>query len=144
MPDSTLVFRRYTGRHGAAAPVYWLGTLGLWGCVDVGSGVIVDPLHPHKGLCLAGAVCLIDETKGSTAGPGALLEWLGGPHPPAALLARQSNLSIAIAAEAAHVLGLSGSVLGELIHTYAESDLEAWHGATGILRGDRLQRTSQG
>lgn len=137
----SLNFHRYAGTHGRQpAPVYWLGTLGFWGAVDPASAVIIDPLHPQRGLCLAGAFCLLEGTKGSTAGPGALLEWLGGSHAPAAILVREANVTLAVAAQAGRFALTLDTVLGELINAPATDALAAWNGIFGVLVDDRIER----
>lgn len=136
--DGGLRVRRYCGVANPVAPIRWLGTLGFWGGIDVATGVIVDPLHPRRGLSLHGAICLVGATKGSTAGPGALLEWLCGAHPPAALLTVGANLSVAVAAEALAFNGTAPAVLGELTELPPPAALAARDGVLARLDGVRL------
>ena len=137
--DDGLRVRRYCGGGSPVAPVRWLETLGFWGGIDVATGVIVDPLHPRRGLSLHGAICLVGATKGSTAGPGALLEWVCGDHPPAALLTIGANLSVAVAAEALAFAGTAPAVLGELTEALSPAALAARDGTVACLDGDRLR-----
>ncbi|MEE4109998.1 MAG: DUF126 domain-containing protein [Halieaceae bacterium] len=140
MADHGLSVRRYCGSARPVAPVYWLETLGFWGGVDVETGVIVDSLHARRGLCLHGAICLVGTTKGSTAGPGALLEWVCGSQPPAALLTTGPNLSVAVAAQALALAGPAPAVLGELAECPPLAVLAAWDGVVARFEGDRIRR----
>jgi len=140
MPEQALRLRRYCGERRGEFPVYCLGTIGFWGGIDVTTGTIVDALHPRRGLSLSGAICVIDATRGSTAGPGALIEWICGECAPSALLTFPPNLSLAVVAETLALLDKGDAVLGEFLQPVGADTLAAWDGGSAVLQGDRIIR----
>lgn len=79
--------------------------LSFWGGLDSGSGVIIDMHHPQHGACVKGRMLVVPGTKGSTAGPGALLETVFAGNGPAAILLTQPDLVVVIAMTALESMG---------------------------------------
>ncbi|MEM1156592.1 MAG: DUF126 domain-containing protein [Pseudomonadota bacterium] len=66
--------------------------ISFWGGVDPSSGEIIDRLHPQCGHSIRGTILLLPGTRGSTAGPGALLETLFNANGPSGVLLAQDDL----------------------------------------------------
>ncbi len=60
--------------------------LSFWSGIDPKTGKVSDVNHPLYQQSLAGKMCFFCALKGSTAAPGALLEWLGGRSAPAVII----------------------------------------------------------
>ncbi|MEM9385026.1 MAG: DUF126 domain-containing protein [Pseudomonadota bacterium] len=92
------------------APVSW------WGGVDPATGVVTDVTHPQKGCCLAGVLLVTGRTKGSTAGPGALLELIARGCAPAAVLLSEPDpvpVAASMAAQFLDLTPLAVAVIGQ-------------------------------
>ncbi|MEO0423665.1 MAG: DUF126 domain-containing protein [Pseudomonadota bacterium] len=81
----------------AEAPLLVLDApVSLWGGVDSLTGVVTEVGHPQQGCSLAGVLLVTERTKGSTAGPGALLELIArGCAPLAVLLSEPDPVPLA-------------------------------------------------
>ncbi|PWE17801.1 aconitase subunit 2 [Marinicauda salina] len=93
--------------HGPAhpAPVVRLAApLSFWGGVDIDSGEVIDASHPDRGAALAGVILVLPGLKGSTAGPGALLELIVAGRAPAAVITMQAELPLLVASRTAGFL----------------------------------------
>lgn len=78
----------------------------FWGGVDLTTGELIEVGHPHHGTALRGTVLVGGSTKGSTAGPGALLELLHRECGPAGFLTFESDPVLVSAAKAMTVIEL--------------------------------------
>ncbi|NQZ78315.1 MAG: DUF126 domain-containing protein [Ekhidna sp.] len=82
--------------------------LSFWGGVDISTGMIADPHHPQKGSSLADKVVFLPGTKGSTAGPGALLELIyAGNGPAAIVLTEEDSITVIAGLVAASSFGIT-------------------------------------
>ena len=70
----------------------------FWGGVDFATGEITDRAHPNCGTSMANKIVLVPSTKGSTAGPGALLEFLNSDFAPAAIMTCGPDLVVGLSA----------------------------------------------
>jgi predicted aconitase with swiveling domain len=82
--------------------------LSFWGGVDPASGTIIDVHHPQRGYCIRGRILLLPGARGSTAGPGALLETICAGNGPCGILLTASDTVCVIAVTAAMQLGMPG------------------------------------
>jgi predicted aconitase with swiveling domain len=80
--------------------------ISFWGGVDPASGTIVDVHHPQAGRSIRGRVLVLPGTRGSTAGPSALLETVYAGHGPAGILLTQPDLVCVVAIAALDSLGV--------------------------------------
>lgn len=114
MPDQ--IFAVETISSGVAnAPVLTLDApISFWGGVDLTSGTITDSDHPNSGACLANKIVLVPCTKGSTAGPGALLELLNSSQSPAAIITKGPDLVVGLSARMSEYCGKSGVLVASL------------------------------
>lgn len=80
--------------------------ISFWGGVDPASGTIIDVHHPQAGRSISGRILVLPGTRGSTAGPGALLETVYGRHGPAGILLTQPDLVCVVAIAALDSLGV--------------------------------------
>ena len=81
--------------------------LSFWGGVDLTTGKLTDVTHPQNGCSLSGHLMIAERTKGSTAGPGALLELIRNGNGPAAILMYEPDPAPIAAAMAAELIGLA-------------------------------------
>jgi len=88
--------------------------LSFWGGIDIMTGEICDVTHPERGASITGRVLLLPATKGSTAGPGALLECLFAPSAPAAILTFGPDIVVTIASRMQARLGGPCTPVGHL------------------------------
>ena len=79
--------------------------ISFWGGVDPELGTVIDVRHPQCGASMKGKILVLPGTKGSTAGPGALLETMFAGNGPAAILLTQPDLMCVIAMAAFEALG---------------------------------------
>lgn len=84
-------------------------SLSFWGGVNPETGFIIDRHHPQCGQSIKETLLLMPGIKGSTAGPGALLECLYANNGPAAIILLQPEVSCIIAANV--YLSISGKKL---------------------------------
>jgi predicted aconitase with swiveling domain len=111
--------------------------ISFWGGVDPGSGTIIDVRHPQCGANLRGRVLVLPGTKGSTAGPGALLETMFAGNGPAAILLTQPDLMCVVAMTALEALGgTAAPVLALASGDHAPFD----PGSRWRVAGDRATR----
>jgi predicted aconitase with swiveling domain len=114
----------------ATAPVLVLEEdLSFWGGIEPGSGLIIDSHHPQQGQCIAGQLLVIPGIKGSTAGPGALLECLFAGQGPAGLIICQLDISPLIAISVFETLCAQSVPMAE-IHPDSSQLMctgELWH-----------------
>ncbi|MEM7172564.1 MAG: DUF126 domain-containing protein [Pseudomonadota bacterium] len=101
--------------------------LSFWGAFDPGSGRILDRLHPQAGLCIAGQVLVMPQSRGSAGTPAALAEALRHKKGPAALVLRKADVNLTMGAMVADRLyGLETPVV-----VVSETDYEGL--ATGPM-----------
>ncbi len=99
---------------GAARLLRLEAPLSFWGGVNPGTGEVVDPQHPQAGVTLRGAAVALPGLRGSTAGPGALLECLAAGTAPAALLLPRDVTAPLVAGFVGQFLGTPGLPLASL------------------------------
>ena len=80
--------------------------LSFWGGLDPDTGRVIDRHHPQCGSCIAGKILLMPGVRGSTAGPGALLESLYAGTGPSGILLARPEVAIVSAVTAAGFLEL--------------------------------------
>lgn len=86
--------------------------LSFWGAFDPKTGIIIDVHHPQRGVCVAGTILLLHETRGSGSAPGAIAEAIRLGTAPAAIILAVPDINLAIGADVAHSLyGRSCAVL---------------------------------
>ncbi len=89
----------------AEGPVLGLDEpLSFWGGFDPRTGVIIDVHHPQQGECLAGAILLMREARGSGSSPGAIAEAIRLGTAPAAIVLVTPDVNLAIGAQVAGTL----------------------------------------
>jgi uncharacterized protein len=94
--------------------------LSFWGAYDPRNGCIVDTHHPQSGLCLAGHILLLPETRGSGGTPGGIAEAMRRGTAPLGIILITPDINLAIgAAVAARLYGNTCPVL-----TVAEADYQ--------------------
>ncbi|MEM7704994.1 MAG: DUF126 domain-containing protein [Pseudomonadota bacterium] len=76
----------------------------IWGGIDIASGRLIEAGHPDYGATLAGKLLVGGKTKGSTAGPGALLELMHKGCGPAGFLTFGPDPVLLAAAKAMNLL----------------------------------------
>ncbi len=72
--------------------------LSFWGAYDPRSGCIVDTHHPQSGLCLAGHILLLPETRGSGGTPGGIAEAIRRGTAPLGIILITPDINLAIGA----------------------------------------------
>jgi predicted aconitase with swiveling domain len=105
--------------------------ISFWGGIDPASGTIVDVHHPQAGQCIRGRMLALPGTRGSTAGPGALLETVIAGNGPAGILLTQPDLVCVVAMAALESLGMTAPP----VFMVDAADVAAL-GATGRCRLD--------
>ena len=74
-------------------------SLSFWGGLNPDTGCIIDVHHPQCGECVTDTLLVLPGVRGSTAGPGALLECLYAQRGPSAIIiAGVEDISSLIAA----------------------------------------------
>jgi predicted aconitase with swiveling domain len=81
--------------------------LSFWGGVDPVTGLVIDVHHPQCGENIRDSLLFLPGTRGSTAGPGALLEALCRGTGPAAIVLTKEDVSALIAVTAVAYLGIA-------------------------------------
>jgi predicted aconitase with swiveling domain len=109
----------------ADAPLLWSDQpLSFWGGYAQATGVITDQRHPLCGRSAAGCALAIPYTVGSSTTTAVLLEALRAGTAPAAILTRQPDTYVALAAIVAEemygrtipILAVAGADFDELRH----------------------------
>jgi uncharacterized protein len=86
--------------------------LSFWGAYDPRTGCIVDTHHAQSGLCLAGHILLLPETRGSGGTPGGIAEAIRRGTAPLGIILMAPDINLAIgAAVAAQLYGKQCPVL---------------------------------
>jgi predicted aconitase with swiveling domain len=85
-----------------------------WGGIDLDTGAVCDASHPENGAALAGRIVFVPGLKGSTAGPGALLELITAGRGPAAFVTPEPEAGLIAAVWAAALLPAPPPVLAVL------------------------------
>ena len=80
--------------------------LSFWGGLDPGTGQIVDVHHPQYGVCMRNKLLVLPGTRGSTAGPGALLETLFQGNGPLAIILSQPDVASLLSVMSAEFIGI--------------------------------------
>lgn len=109
--------------------------LSFWGGVDPNTGVVIDAHHPQHGQSLAGKVVMMPTSRGSCSGSGVLLELAMNGHAPAALIFRENENILTLAALIATRMLNCGVVVMRL--SSSEYDLLA-NKTTARLEGKQL------
>lgn len=110
--------------NATGVPLVFDEPISFWGGIDPSSGNVIDVHHPQHGSCIAGRIVFLPGTRGSTAGPGALLEALFAGHGPAAIVLTRPDVSALIAITAGNHVGVTAvpvveaeGVLPKCLHT---------------------------
>jgi uncharacterized protein len=94
--------------------------LSFWGAYDPRTGNIVDTHHPQSGLCLAGHILLLPETRGSGGTPGGIAEAIRRGTAPLGIILIVPDINLAIgAAVACKLYGTACPVLSVSAADYA-------------------------
>lgn len=104
MPDAIRGRCLVAGRCDGA-PLWLDEPLSFWGGFDHETGTITEARHPQHGATVTDRVLVLPGTKGSTAGPAALLEALALGSGPAGIILTRPDVVCAIAAVALASLG---------------------------------------
>lgn len=78
--------------------------LSLWGGVDPGSGLVIDPRHPQAGVSVSGRVLRMPAARGSSSSSSVLAEAVRAGTAPAAILLGELDLILAVGAVVAEEL----------------------------------------
>lgn len=78
--------------------------ISFWGGTDQ-TGTITEPQHSRCGESFAGTILVMPPAKGSTAGPGALVELLVSGNGPCAVLLNAPDMVPVIASEVSRAVG---------------------------------------
>ncbi|MEH6588681.1 MAG: DUF126 domain-containing protein [Halioglobus sp.] len=78
----------------------------FWGGLNPDTGEIIDIHHPQHGCNIKDTLLFLPGTRGSTAGPGALLEALYQHNGPAAIILTAADVATLIAVTAASYVGI--------------------------------------
>jgi predicted aconitase with swiveling domain len=107
MTDRALVKGRVRG------PVLFLDEpLSFWGGLDPASGRVIDRHHPQLGLCLTGAIVVMEAGRGSSSGSHALAEAIRrGTGPAAIVLGEPDEIIVTGCLVAAELYGTTVPVL---------------------------------
>ena len=73
----------------------------FWGAYDPRTGCIVDTHHPQSGICLAGHILLLPETRGSGGTPGGIAEAIRRGTAPLGIILITPDINLAIGAAVA-------------------------------------------
>jgi hypothetical protein len=93
----------------AQGELLWLDEpVSFWGGVDPASGTIIDVHHPQRGMCIRDRILVLPGTRGSTAGPGALLETIVAGNGPRGILLTRPDTVCVIAVATSQALGVAG------------------------------------
>jgi predicted aconitase with swiveling domain len=93
----------------AEGDLLWLDEpISFWGGIDPATGNIVDVHHPQLGACIRDRVIALPGTRGSTAGPGALLEAILAGNGPRAIILTMPDTACVVAILASQPLLASG------------------------------------
>ena len=115
MLDLTPHCRAVLGRRAEGPWLRLAAPVSFWGGVDPLTGRIIDATHPQHGADITGRIVFSPGLKGSTAGPGALLEAIAAGHAPAALICPAPELVPVAACLAAESLGYAPPVLAQAL-----------------------------
>lgn len=85
-----------------------------WGGINPDTGAVCDVAHPEDGAALAGRIVFVPGLKGSTAGPGALLELIAAGRGPAAFVTPAPEAGLIAAVWAAAFLSVQRPALAVL------------------------------
>jgi cis-L-3-hydroxyproline dehydratase len=80
--------------------------LSFWGGLNPDTGELIDIHHPQHGCNIKDTLLFLPGTRGSTAGPGALLEALYQHNGPAAIILTAADVATLIAVTAASYIGM--------------------------------------
>lgn len=118
--------------HAVSGPVLTLGEpISFWGGVCPKTGTVLDTYHPQFGVSLRGTVLFMPVSKGSTAGPGALLELIFAGLAPTAIITPAPDLSVLTAAFMAQSLGLPAPAVA-IERVGALADIDSPEPGTGF------------
>lgn len=106
MSDDSIAVEFLIPGHAAGRLLQIEDPVSFWGGVDLTSGELMEVDHPERGTSLGGAMLVGGRTKGSTAGPGALLELMCQGCGPAGFLTFDPDLVLLSATKAMKLLDL--------------------------------------
>lgn len=109
-----ITVRMLSGNPVEAPAVRLTAPISPWGGIDPDTGAVCDVGHPEDGAALAGRVVFVPCLKGSTAGPGALLELFAAGRGPVAFVTPAPEASLIAAVSAAALLPVPRPVLAVL------------------------------
>ena len=78
--------------------------LSFWGGTNLDTGEIVDVHHPQRSVIIKNKILFLPGTKGSTAGPGALLELIDAGNGPAAIVLTKQDTICVVASSVAAII----------------------------------------
>lgn len=78
--------------------------LSLWGGLDQGTGLIVEPRHPQRGATVTGRVLVMSRGRGSSSSSSVLAEALRAGRGPAAIVLGEPDLIVVLGAIVAQLL----------------------------------------
>ncbi|MEQ8435393.1 MAG: DUF126 domain-containing protein [Oceanicaulis sp.] len=122
-----------------APAVHLTAPISPWGGIDPDTGAVCDVNHPEDGALLAGRIVFVPGLKGSTAGPGALLELIAAGRGPAALVTPAPEAGLIAAVWAAALVPVPRPVLAVLADWTAAARTGA---ACRLVADDSKSRTS--
>jgi len=105
----------------SAVPLVLEEPLSFWGGLDPETGCVIDVHHPQRGACIKNRLLFLPGARGSTAGPGALLEALYAGNGPAAIVLTRPDVSALIAVAAASYVGIASVPIVEVVPNLPQS-----------------------
>lgn len=109
----------------------------FWGDLNISNGQIADKRHPQFGEFLKDRIVVLPGVKGSTAGPGALLEMLVSGVGPSGFILTCTDIVVALACTTA--LGLSGKTV-PVVRIGSESGISALGQGSWFIRAGQIGR----
>ena len=111
--------------------------ISYWGGMDTETASVIDVHNPQCGISITGKIMVLPSTKGSTAGPGAMLEIIASGKGPAAFIVLSADICTLVAAAVAQeVSGIHTPVMQVDRHQFEQIK----HGETWRLEGSTLFR----
>jgi predicted aconitase with swiveling domain len=134
MSDLTMRARVLVGGSAAGEALVLPEALSLWGGLDPGTGLVVDPRHPSHGASVRGRVLVLPAGKGSSSSSSILLEAVRAGTAPAAIVIAEADPILALGAAVAREM--YGAVLPVVVLPRADYDQ--------LRDGQRLQIGADG
>jgi len=111
--------------------------ISYWGGMDTETASVIDVHNPQCGIRITGKIMVLPSTKGSTAGPGAMLEIISSGNGPVAFIVLSADICTLIAASVAHEVSSIHTPVIQVDHHQFE---QIHHGETWCLEGSTLVR----